>query len=110
MDDGEEMTEEKKEEKKEEKVIPSPATQEATTVPAAETIPTATAAPVAESKPKEEKKEEKVKPTNCVQCNKSIKKIRWYYRDGKYYCTKRCWMTASKKEAKPAEGQPPEQK
>lgn len=31
------------------------------------------------------------KQTNCPQCNKPIKKIRRYYRDGKYYCTKRCW-------------------
>lgn len=29
--------------------------------------------------------------TNCLACNKPIKKIRRYYRDGKYYCTKRCW-------------------
>lgn len=44
-------------------------------------------------------------PANCSVCNKVIKKIRWYYREGKYYCTKRCWMTAKKKEAaKQAEG------
>ncbi|MFH0855196.1 MAG: hypothetical protein V1869_01565 [Candidatus Omnitrophota bacterium] len=39
----------------------------------------------AEAKPKEEKQ------TNCLSCNKPIKKIRRYYRDGKYYCTKKCW-------------------
>jgi len=38
-----------------------------------------------EAKPKEEKQ------TNCLSCNKPIKKIRRYYRDNKYYCTKRCW-------------------
>jgi len=60
---------------------------------------------------KDQVKAEKVTPTNCVQCNKSIKKIRWYYRDGKHYCTKRCWMTAKKsKEAKSAEGQAAESK
>lgn len=40
----------------------------------------------------------KEKPTNCVVCNKSIKKIRWYFRNGKAYCTKRCWLTAKAKE------------
>ena len=40
------------------------------------------------------------KPSNCAACNKSIKKKRWYYRNGKYYCTKRCWKTAVKKEEK----------
>lgn len=66
----------------------------------------AEAAPAAETKAKEAAAPTKVTPTNCVQCNKSIKKIRWYYRDGKYYCTKRCWITAAKKAAaKPAEGQ-----
>ncbi|MDO8662706.1 MAG: hypothetical protein Q7K98_05755 [Candidatus Omnitrophota bacterium] len=49
-------------------------------------------APVqAEAKPKEEKQ------TNCLSCNKPIKKIRRYYRDGKYYCTKRCWSNFIKK-------------
>ena len=33
------------------------------------------------------------KQTNCLSCNKPIKKIRRYYRDGKYYCTKKCWKT-----------------
>ena len=49
-----------------------------------------------EVKPKEEKQ------TNCLSCNKPIKKIRRYYRDGKYYCTKRCWSNFIKK-AKAAE-------
>lgn len=31
------------------------------------------------------------KQANCLSCNKPIKKLRRYYRDGKYYCTKRCW-------------------
>lgn len=49
-------------------------------------------APVkAEEKPKEEKQ------TNCLSCNKPIKKIRRYYRDGKYYCTKKCWTSFIKK-------------
>jgi len=44
-----------------------------------------------EVKPKEEKQ------TNCLSCNKPIKKIRRYYRDGKLYCTKKCWSTFIKK-------------
>lgn len=31
------------------------------------------------------------KQTNCLACNKLIKKLKRYYRDGKYYCSKRCW-------------------
>ncbi len=38
------------------------------------------------------------RPTNCVVCNKSVKKTRWYYRNGKFYCTKTCWQAAIKKE------------
>ena len=67
--------------------------------------------PAAPDAVKEKAPAQKAAPTNCVQCNKSIKKIRWYYRDGKYYCTKNCWMTAMKKNAaKAAEGQAPESK
>ncbi|MDD5156418.1 MAG: hypothetical protein PHF11_08075 [Candidatus Omnitrophica bacterium] len=31
------------------------------------------------------------KQTNCLACNKPLKKLKRYYRDGKFYCTKRCW-------------------
>ena len=51
----------------------------------------------AEAKPKTEKQ------TNCPACNKLIKKLKRYYRDGKFYCSKRCWRTfidKSKTEAK----------
>jgi len=37
------------------------------------------------------------KQTNCPACNKPIKKIRKYYRDGKFYCTKKCWIKAINK-------------
>ena len=33
------------------------------------------------------------KQTNCLACNKLIKKLKLYYRDGKFYCSKRCWRT-----------------
>jgi hypothetical protein len=38
-----------------------------------------------EAKPKIEKQ------TNCLACNKIIKKLKRYYRDGKFYCSKKCW-------------------
>ncbi len=34
------------------------------------------------------------KQSNCPACSKPIKKIRRYYRDGMFYCTKRCWKKA----------------
>ena len=33
------------------------------------------------------------KQTNCLACNKPIKKLKRYYRDGKFYCSKQCWRT-----------------
>ncbi|MDP2928974.1 MAG: hypothetical protein Q8O01_02785 [Candidatus Omnitrophota bacterium] len=50
-----------------------------------------------EAAPKQEEKK-KEKPVNCAVCNKSIKKKRYYYRNGKYFCTKRCFKTTVKKE------------
>jgi hypothetical protein len=94
------MSEEKKEEKKEEvkAAIPeapaasAPETKDAPPAAKAEAAPQAAAA---ETPPAEAPKKEK--PSACVGCKKSIKKKRWYYRDGKYYCTKRCWNTTVKK-------------
>lgn len=48
---------------------------------------------VKQEKPKEEKQ------TNCLSCNKPIKKLKRYYRNGKFYCNKKCWrksITAAK--------------
>ena len=45
------------------------------------------------------------KPANCASCNKSIKNKRWYYRNGKFFCTKRCWKTMIKKEETKEEAQ-----
>ncbi|MBM3250525.1 MAG: hypothetical protein FJZ09_06795 [Candidatus Omnitrophica bacterium] len=42
------------------------------------------------------------KQTNCLACNKPIRKLKRYYRDGKFYCNKKCWKTfiaKSKEEA-----------
>jgi len=46
------------------------------------------------------KKEEAAAPaekqTNCPACGKPIKKLKHYYRNGKFYCTKKCWRKAIK--------------
>jgi len=61
------------------------------------------AKPADQAQPKEEKKPEEKKPcqkiriTNCVKCNKSLKKGNWYYKNGKYFCNKRCWKAAAQK-------------
>lgn len=50
-------------------------------------------AKTAEAKPavKVEEKAKKARPTNCAVCNKAFKHKHWYYKNGKYFCTKRCW-------------------
>ena len=113
------MAEEKQEEKKEEQKAETPvepkaveaAKQEAPAAASqqeeakAEAAPQA--APASTAPAKEEKKEaapaKKEKPANCAGCKKSIRKKRWYYRDGTYYCTKRCWTSVKKKAEKPQE-------
>jgi len=40
------------------------------------------------------------KQTNCFECGKPLKKIKRYYRDGKYYCTKKCWIAKFKSKEK----------
>jgi hypothetical protein len=35
------------------------------------------------------------KQTNCPACNKPLKKVKIYYRNGKFYCTKKCWKKAT---------------
>ena len=31
------------------------------------------------------------KQANCPACGKPIKKLKRYYRNGKYFCSKKCW-------------------
>ena len=41
--------------------------------------------------------------TNCPACNKPIRRLKRYYRNGKFYCNKKCWrafLTKSKEEKK----------
>ena len=56
-----------------------------------------------EQKPKEQKpQEKKERPKECTVCNKNIEK-QWYYREGNYYCAKRCWKKAKKEAQKKSE-------
>jgi hypothetical protein len=41
----------------------------------------------------------RVKASNCVVCNKVLKRGNWYYRNGKFFCTKRCWKKSTEKVA-----------
>jgi len=43
------------------------------------------------------------KQTNCLGCNKPLKRIKRYYRDGKFYCDKKCWRKAKADKAKEGE-------
>lgn len=109
------MTEEKKEELKEvkpqeaaAKAPEAPAQPSAAEKPAEAVVNAADTPPPTAAKPAEAAKEakpevKKEKPSNCGGCNKSIKKKRWYYRDGKYYCSKRCFKATLKKEEKTEE-------
>jgi hypothetical protein len=100
------MAEEKKEEIKEipKAEAPKPEAPKAE-VPKAEAPKSAADAKPAEVAKVEEKKKEK--PANCAVCNKSIRKKRYYYRNGKFFCTKRCWKTTIKKEETTAEKETP---
>lgn len=106
------MADEKKEELKNETKAPEApvAAQKAPEAPAvpqpaaeAPAPAEAAQAPLAKEEKKEEAPVKKEKPANCAGCKKSIKNKRWYYRNGKYYCTKRCWSATNKKPAKTEE-------
>jgi hypothetical protein len=95
------MADEKNEEMtKEVKAPEAPAAPQAAP---AEASPAAAAPAEVKAEKKEAPPVVKEKPANCAGCKKSIKNKRWYYRNGKYYCTKRCWGTTNKKPAKTEE-------
>ena len=33
---------------------------------------------------------------NCAGCNKPMREAKRYYRNGKYYCNKKCWKASLK--------------
>lgn len=47
--------------------------------------------PEPEKKSTPETKPAPEKQANCLACNKPIRKLKRYYRNGKFYCTKICW-------------------
>jgi endogenous inhibitor of DNA gyrase (YacG/DUF329 family) len=49
-----------------------------------------------------EEKTDQETTLNCASCGKPVKKIKRYYRDGKFYCNKRCFKNKFKK---PPEGE-----
>ncbi|MFH1190446.1 MAG: hypothetical protein V1682_07160 [Candidatus Omnitrophota bacterium] len=98
------MADEKKEETTKAPEAPKEAEAPAQGAAATSPAPAAENAASAPAPAKDEKKEDapakREKPANCAGCKKSIKNKRWYYRNGKYYCTKRCWSATNKKPAK----------
>ncbi len=58
---------------------------------AAAQVPEAAKPAEAKQAAKEEAKKKKERPTNCAVCNKAFKHKHWYYKNDKYFCTKRCW-------------------
>ena len=47
----------------------------------------------------EKVKKKKLRPTNCAQSNKRIRRKDWYYRDGKYFANKQCFKLYLTQEA-----------
>lgn len=98
------MPEEKKEDQAENKPAENKIDEKKTEAQPADKVQ---AAPAPKAAAQGEKKEaeapKKEKPSNCASCNKSIKKKCWYYRNGKFFCSKRCWEDLRDKEAKAKE-------
>ena len=45
------------------------------------------------------------RPATCTSCGKRLSRKSWYYRNGKYFCKKRCWETENEKAATEAQKQ-----
>ena len=39
----------------------------------------------------------------CTSCGKRLSRKQWYYRNGQFFCKKRCWTEAKAKAATAAE-------
>ena len=39
------------------------------------------------------------RPATCASCGKRLNRKSWYYRNGTFFCKKRCWVTESAKAA-----------
>lgn len=42
------------------------------------------------------------RPAACASCGKRLNRKQWYYRNGKFFCKRRCWVTETAKAAKDA--------
>lgn len=51
---------------------------------------------MAQEEQQAQKKESK-KIANCGNCSKPLKRIKRYYRNSKYYCSKKCFLKAKNK-------------
>ena len=49
-----------------------------------------------------EEKKKSLRPTNCAQSNKRIRRKDWYYREGKYFANKQCYKVYQTQEAEKA--------
>ena len=38
--------------------------------------------------------------STCSSCGKRLNRKQWYYRNSKYFCKRRCWVTEQEKAAK----------
>ena len=51
----------------------------------------------------EKVKKKKLRPTNCAQSNKRIRRKDWYFRDGKYFANKKNFKLFVAQEAEKAQ-------
>ncbi len=57
-------------------------------------------APAADAVVVKKLKKKKSRPTNCAQSNKRIRRKDWYYRNGKFFANKQCFVLFAEQEAK----------
>ena len=48
-------------------------------------------------------KKKKLRPTNCAQTNKRIRRKDWYYRNGKYFANKQAFKQFQTQQAEKAQ-------
>lgn len=39
------------------------------------------------------------RPATCASCGKRLSRKQWYYRNGQYFCRRRCWLAERSKAA-----------
>ncbi len=56
----------------------------------------------AAAEPVKKIRKKKLRPTNCAQSNKRIRRKDWYYRNGKYFANKKSFKLFAAQEAEKA--------